>query len=328
MLTIECLDEVPEDFLSECPEGGRFYRAYGRAGVPGFTLGCFAVRRNGALISIAPFFVMDIPLNTMMPAGILKKLMGGLSLKIAFIGHPSADFGHIQGERTPEVLGRINEELFKYASLISYKGFDGNLDLQGFKKVAGLPVPILAVRPDYWDKLKHKVRTDLKRKLKASRNLELLEVDGLPEAYLHRVHELYRQTCARSDIQFENLNIGYFAETASISKYILYFEGGTLIGFQQLMCNQDSMYCKYIGMDYAKSLEYKLYFALMLESINICIRDGIRHMDFGVTSYAFKKYVGSEMHETFNYFRHRWSLVNLMLKRASFLLEPSASELQ
>lgn len=328
MLTIERLDEVPESFLSESPEGSRFYQAYARAGVPGFTLGCLAVKKNGALISIAPFFVMDLPLNTMMPAGFLKRLLGGLSLKMAFVGHPSADFGHIQGERSAEVLEKINEELFKYASLISYKGFDGDLDLKDFKKVAGLPVPILTIRPDYWDGLKHKVRTDLKRKLKASRNLDLLEVEGLPETYRHRVHELYQQTCARSDIQFESLNIGYFAETASISKYILYFEGDTLIGFQQLMCSRDVMYCKYIGMDYAKNLEYKLYFALMLQSINICIRDGIRQIDFGVTSYAFKKYVGSEMHETFNYFRHRRGLVNLMLKSASFLLEPNESELQ
>jgi len=100
-----------------------------------------------------------------------------------------------------------------------------------------------------------------------------------------------------------------------------------MLGFHQLMCDGDTMYCKYIGMDYAKAHEHKLYFALMLRAIDICIRDGIAQLDFGVTSYAFKRYLGCDMVDTFNYFRHRNSLVNAILKRASFLLEPSESEL-
>jgi hypothetical protein len=81
-------------------------------------------------------------------------------------------------------------------------------------------------------------------------------------------------------------------------------------------------------MDYSKSHQYKLYFALMLQAINICIRDGIQKIDFGVTSYAFKRHVGSEMHQTFNYFQHRNAGANAILKRLSFLLEPGASELR
>ena len=58
------------------------------------------------------------------------------------------------------------------------------------------------------------------------------------------------------------------------------------------------------------------------------LRDGIRQIDFGVTSYAFKRHVGSEMHQTFNYFQHRNAWVNAILKRISFLLEPGDSELR
>lgn len=328
MITIERVKDVPEDFLTESPEGGDFYRAYGRARVPGFELGCLIVRREGRRVTTAPFFTMKLPLNTMMPPGFLKTLLGRIALKIAFVGHPSADIGHIQGEQSAEVLELITSELRKLAPLVSYKGFDGSLDLKKFNKVIGLPVPVLKVPPDYWTQLKHKVRTDLKRKLKASAGLRLVEIDGLPQAHLQRVHELYRQTCDKSDIQFEQLNAEYFQESASLSKYIFCFEGDTMIGFHQLMCSEKIMYCKYIGMDYSKNHQYKLYFALMLQAVDICIRDGIRQIDFGVTSYAFKRHVGSELRQTFNYFQHRNAVVNAILKRLSFLLEPGEVELR
>lgn len=327
MLTTEHLSDVPEDFLGNHPEGAAFYRAYARAHVPGFELGCLRVKRDGRSVAVAPFFVMKLPINTMMPPGILKRLLGGVALRIAFVGHPSADVGRIQGECSAEVLEAINAELFKHAPLISYKGFDGSLPLRNVNRVIGLPVPVLNVAPTYWADLKHKVRTDLKRKLKASASLRFEEVTGLPPALLPQVHALYRQTCDNSDIQFEQLPVEYFQETAPLSRYILCFDGDTLVGFHQLMGNDKLMYCKYIGMDYAKSHAHKLYFALMLRAIDICIRDGIAQLDFGVTSYAFKRYLGCDMVDTFNYFRHRNGLLNAILKRASFLLEPSESEL-
>jgi len=328
MITVERVKDVPEDFLIGNPEGGAFYRAYARARVPGFDLGCFIVKRDGRTVATAPFFTMKLPLNTMMPPGMLKKLMGSIALKIAFVGHPSTDVGHIEGEQSAEVLESINSELRKLSPLVSYKGFDGNLDLRNFNKIVGLPVPVLDVSPDYWARLRHKVRTDLKRKLKASAGLRLVEIDGLPHEHLQRVHALYRQTCDNAHIQFEQLNVEYFQESASLSKYIFFFEGDTMIGFHQLMCSEKIMHCKYIGMDYNRSPPYRLYFALMLQAINICIRDGIPQIDFGITSYAFKRHLGSEMHETFNYFQHRNAFVNAILKRLSFLLEPGESELR
>lgn len=328
MLSIERTADVPADFLPDHAEGGAFQRAYARAQVPGFELGCFTVRRDGEVVCIAPFFAMRLPLNTMMPPGILKTLMAPLSLRMAFVGHPSADVGRIHGDTSPEVLALVNDELLKLAPLVSYKGFDASLQLPGFHRVIGLPVPVLTVSPDYWAELKHKVRTDLKRKLKGAASLRFEEVDGLPEAHVARVHALYRQTCDNADIQFEQLNPGYFRETGPLSKYIFYFEGEQMLGFHQLMCDRDTMYCKYIGMDYAKAHEHKLYFALMLQAVNICIRDGIRHVDFGVTSYAFKRQLGCEMHPTYNHFKHRNRWLNKLLTRISFLLEPSEDELR
>ena len=54
MITIDRVKDVPEDFLLDNPEGGAFYRAYARARVPGFELGCFIVKRGGQPVAAAP----------------------------------------------------------------------------------------------------------------------------------------------------------------------------------------------------------------------------------------------------------------------------------
>src|ERR1035437_6377263 len=73
------------------------------------------------------------------------------------------------------------------------------------------------------------------------------------------------------------------------------------------------MLAKYLGMDYAKSRRYGLYFAMLLNHIEICIRDGYTLYQTGQSSYAFKQKIGSELAPTYIYFRHRQPLLNAIL---------------
>lgn len=328
MLTIESLPDVPDDFFPDHPEGLRFYRLFGRANVDGFKLGCLVVRRDDRVISTVPYFVMRFALNTMLPEGMMKRLLAGVSLRIACVGHPSADIGRIAGEASAEVLACVNRELAKHAPLVCYKGFGPDLPLPRFARVSGLPVPALAVSPRYWSTLGTRKRSDLKRKLKFSTRLRFEEYDGLPGQYVDRVIELYLNTYRRAAVTFERLNRAYFVETAPISKYLLFFEGNLLIGFAQTLCGNGKMIHKYVGMDYERNRRYRLYFALYLRAIDICIRDGLTLLDSGVTAYDFKCYLGSEMHDTWLYYQHQSPLLNALLKHLGFLLEPGAAELR
>ena len=101
-----------------------------------------------------------------------------------------------------------------------------------------------------------------------------------------------------------------------------------MIGFAQTLCGHRRMVLKYVGMDYARNRQYRLYFALFIKAIDICIRDGLNELDLGVTAYEFKRYLGSKMHDTWVYYRHRNPLLNWLLARCSFLLEPTEAELR
>lgn len=328
MLTIEAVPDVPDDFFPDHPEGLSFYRLFRRADPDGFRLGCLLVRRDGVVVSAVPYFVMRFALNTMLHEGMLKRLLAGVGLRIACVGHPSADIGRIAGETSAEVLACVNREMSRLAPVICYKGFGADLPLPGFARVIGLPVPVLPLPANFWNTLGTRRRNDLKRKLKFSAHLRFEEHDGLPEQYVDRVMALYLNTHERAPVKFERLNRAYFVETAPISKYLLFFEGDSLIGFAQTLCGHGQMIHKYVGMDYERNRRYRLYFALFLRAIDICLRDGLTLLDSGVTAYEFKRYLGSEMHDTWLYYQHRNPLLNALLKRVAFLLEPDAAELQ
>jgi hypothetical protein len=171
-------------------------------------------------------------------------------------------------------------------------------------------------------------RRDLNRQLKYSADLKFVETDGLPNQWVDRIHELYLATHHKSDTQFERLNRDYFLATSSLSRYLLFFEGEELIGFAQTLCARGQVMHKYVGMDYERNRQHRLYFALFLKAIDICIRDGLTKLDTGVTAYDFKRHLGSRMQSTWIYYRHNNSFANALLRRFAFLLKPDEAELR
>ncbi len=73
------------------------------------------------------------------------------------------------------------------------------------------------------------------------------------------------------------------------------------------------MLAKYLGMDYEKSRKYGLYFVIMLNHIDICVRDGYAFYQTGPSSYDFKQRLGSTLIPTYIYFRHRNPVMNRAL---------------
>lgn len=328
MYSITSTKNINEQFNPNRPEGKNFYLLYNTAENKQFEMAFLEVKEHDVLICILPYFVMDFPLNTMLPNGLIKKSINWLKIKIVFVGHPSCDHGYIHGDVSLNLLKQVNSKLRSYASLICYKGFGTNLPLLDFTRVKGLPIAILNVSPTYWETLKGTVRKNLRKRLTLTKNLKFLETNGLPLKYVDQVHSLYENTQNRSNTKFEFLHKNYFINTSSISKYLFYFDENEIIGFVQLLCSKESMSLKYGGMDYKKSLKYQVYFAMQLQGLNICIRDGIKELDFGVTSYQFKNYMGALNYPLFNYFHHSNYLVNWLLKKISFIVEPSRDELK
>lgn len=313
MLTVEHHATPPADFLANEAEGYGYYKAFQDAGIENFEFGYFIVKRDGRRVAVAPYFVTRYCINTTLSEGWVKRLLSWLSFRIACVGHPSADFGRIDGETSAEVLQAINAELFKLARVVAYKDFDAGLPLPGFSVEPNLPVARLEIAGDYYSALSGPVRRAFRKRQRKARGLRIEEWDGYPAAHAARIYDLYLQTLARADMALEKLTPRFFANVAPIGRYVLYWESDNLIGFSLLICKGRTMLAKYLGMDYALGQRHGLYFAMMLNHVDICVRDGHTVYQTGQSSYAFKTRLGSVLIPTCIYFRHRNKLVNRAL---------------
>jgi membrane protein YqaA with SNARE-associated domain len=321
--------ETPENFLEEWPEGGDFYRVTQLGGIPGFSFGYLVAKRAGIREAVVPYFITDFKFNTMLENSLLKRLLSGLHIRIACVGHPTVGLGRIDGPISTELLDRVFEVLSTKIPLVAFKGFGYDLPVHGFIQVAALPVAVLHVAGDFWSTLHtHKKRNDFRRKLKAAATLRFEEHDGLPGEYLDQVHQLYMNTYDRAAVHFECLSSAYFSGTSSLSIYILAFLEERLVGFFQLLPKGDRVVAKYVGMDYAVSREHGVYFSLYLHALDICARKGFKEIEFGESAYYFKKELGCELVNTWVYYRHRNFFVNALLARLAFLFKPSENELR
>jgi hypothetical protein len=328
VLRIEDLAFPPEGFLHDEPEGAEYYQAVQMAGMDDFRFGYFAVYRADRLVTVAPYFVMDFRLNTLLPNGWLKWSLNWIRFKLACIGNPITDVGRIHGDASAEILSAINGELAKKGSLLAYKGFGQDLPLPEFVPAIGLPVPVLQLGQDYYQSMKSDRRNLLKRKLKKSAALRYEECAGLPEHLVARVYQLYLNTYHKAGLKFEKLTPDYFVNTSALSHYLLFFLEDELIGFTQLIGKGQQLVNRYIGLDYGKSNDYGLYFAMFIRAIDFGIRKGFAEIELGATSYEFKRILGARQLPTWNYYRHTIPLLNWLLGKLRSVLEPSESELR
>jgi len=115
------LDSPPDDFLPDEPEGAAFHRAWKTAGIAGFECRYLAIYRDTLRIAVVPFFTGRYQISTMLRKGMLKTLLGRIQLSYACVGHPSTDFGQIDGQiegmkdekLSAEVLTLVNATLQK-----------------------------------------------------------------------------------------------------------------------------------------------------------------------------------------------------------------------
>lgn len=322
------LGSPPDDFLPDEPEGAAFHKAFQAAGISGFKCSYLAIARDGLRIAVVPYFLSTFSLTTLLPDGMLKKTLAWIKFRYACVGHPSTDFGAIDGEVSAEVLNLVNTTLAKKARLIAYKGFADNLPLEDFVRARGLPVSVLNIRGDYYSELDARRRNDFRHKREKALPLRFEECTVLPEHLVQQVFELYMNTYNHAPLKFERLTQAYFQQTAALSHFLLFFEADTLIGFVQIIGKNQKALFKYVGMNYLHGRTYGLYYAMCLKGIETCLKDGYRQLELGVTSYHFKHLLGGQLIETSLYFRHNNPLFNYLLGKLRFLIEPTADELR
>lgn len=332
-------------------ESYRYHLAFDLGKVTGFRTGYAAVRRGGIVVCLAPYFITDYRLDSTVQ-GVLKRftsklhgiLPGLMTLRLLCVGSPVTDSGKLGITRDYEfdadMITALHEELEQIAedegaSVVAFKDIlesDAKrlaepLQQAGFSQVDNMPVAIntmgFASLDQYLETLSYTTRKNLRRKRKSLQHVQIEEYDGMPPE-LDAIYQLYINCYERSELQFEKLSWQFFESIATLMphncRFVLYRAEGKLIGFNLLLHRNGVLMDKYIGLDYDLSHKYQLYFLSWLHNIEMAIRDGFHTFQSGQAAYETKIRLGSQLQQTYVFFRHRNPIFNPLLKLASKFL--------
>ncbi|MCK0196735.1 GNAT family N-acetyltransferase [Ancylobacter sp. 6x-1] len=328
-------------------EDWSFYSACEAAGPPDFTWFYVALREEGRLIAVAPAFGTTYRLDTTLQGPLrrltdrLYRLMPGLmSMRMLAFGSPVAETchlgfaPHVAPARRGELLGAMMAALQAYGHrngyhLIAVKDvperdmpvWRDRLAEGGYTRLSGLPTACLdlpyASFEDYLASLSKATRKDMRRKMKALDELRIEQrrtIDDIVPA----IEDLYQQTVAHSELQFEHLPGAYFDEVtrqmAPRTSVMLYWAGNRLVAFNFMIESDGRLIDKYIGMDYDAVRRYNLYFNSWLVNVRYCIEAGIPIYQSGQAFYGPKLRLGCRLHANWQYFRHRNAVLNATLR--------------
>ena len=326
-----------------------YHLAFAEASIEGFKTGYVTILAVEKIVFIAPIFVMDYALDTTVQ-GKLKVFTSKLrdlfpkqmTLRLLCVGSAvtdSAQIGFITNLNT-EVIQTLNQKLeeiatIENASVIAFKDITEadlrqlRMPLQnlGYSLVDNMPVARNSINfnslDDYLASISYSTRKGLRRKMKKISQLRIEEHEGMPPQ-LDEIVQLYLNCYEKSELKFEKLTRDFFENLAKLMpnncRFVLYYYDDNLIGFNCLLHGNGVLMDKYIGLDYAKSLEVNLYSLSWLHNISMCIRDGFHTFQSGQAAYETKLSFGATLEQTYIVFKHRNRMINPFLKLASRIL--------
>lgn len=342
--------EWDECFAGEI-EGYDHHAALERASFAGFALGWYAVRAGGKLVCAAPTFRTKYDLLTTVQdrmrdvlGSSSRHLSGWLTLGLSCLGSPEAEHCQIgfhhslnesEVERVMEALLDLWEcdaqargfSLFGIKDLNDEgaKTFGTVLSRRGYRALPGLPGASLPITFSSFDaylmSLSPATRKDLRRKLR-KRSAVTVEIATDIEPVLGDILEMYRETRARSDWEFEDLSGDYFREMmkAGDARFILYRAEGQLVAANLIIEEAGVLLDKYFLMREGIGRELNLYFLSWANNIERCIERGFHTYAAGAAAYETKLRLGCQLQRRWLYFRHRRKTADRILRAVSPLL--------
>lgn len=352
--SIDELDRASwERCYAGCIEGYDYHRAIERAGIDGFSFGWFAVEQGRSVVAAVPVFFTEYDLATTAQgtvAAVLRALRrwvpGGLRLRLSCLGSPeteTCDFGFDQ-DLSAEQCNSLLEVMLnawsehaakrgisllglKDISQVDYDRYGGVLRRHRYTPVASLPMAYLAIdfasTEEYLSRLSHATRKDMRRKLRRRSEVRVEFADRLDDV-LVELMEMYSETRARSDWQFETLSGDYFknlkAGLGDAALVALYYSGRQLIGANLLLVDGHTLLDKFFVMRSDPGRDLNLYFISWFTNIDVCLRRGLRLYLSGQAAYEAKLRLGCKLQRNWLFFRHSNTVVNWLLRLAAPLL--------
>lgn len=316
-------------------ESYNFYRTLDESRMDQFSLFYVMAYNRNTPVAATACFIMDYPLDTSINGPLrrvtnsIRKLMPNIfSLKAVICGMPMGQ-GKIgiagDAEMVMKAILRRIEHIAKKkrAPIVAFKDFDkahtkilDPLKNKGFARFDSLPTTMLDVWykdfEEYMMTLSSASRYDLRRKFKkidGHVNFDFKIVDTVDEDELREVYKLYLDIVAKHDMGFELLPIEFFKNISinmpGQTKYFLWKIDGKLVMFLFGLVSKDMFIDYYVGFDYSITNKYHLYFIKFRETLNWCIRNGIKQYEMGITGYEPKRRLGFDFVPLYLYVKLR-----------------------
>lgn len=183
---------------------------------------------------------------------------------------------------------------------------------------------------DYLARLSPSRRKDIRRKLRARTELEIVEVPtgdaffadaAVRDEFYARYLDVYRQ----SEIHFDLLTREFFdavLQDASLDGTVfVYRDAGRVIGWNLCFVVGDSLVDKYVGFAYPEARERNLYFVSWMHNLDYALRRGLACYIAGWTDPQIKSYLGARFTFTRHAVRPRNRLLRAALRRLSVHFE-------
>ncbi|MFA5500380.1 MAG: GNAT family N-acetyltransferase [Candidatus Omnitrophota bacterium] len=140
-----------------------------------------------------------------------------------------------------------------------------------------------------------------------------------------KVHENAKEyTREVLDISFfENID-KYLGDKSGI---ILMEKGDIPVGCAILLFDEETLVSMYYGLDYKYNEEYCVYFNLLYKTVEVAIEEGMKEVDFGITTLVPKKDIGAEVVPLSMYMKHTNPLLDKIIPPLFDMMTPQDKEL-
>ena len=171
-------------------------------------------------------------------------------------------------------------------------------------QVKAEPLMILELRKewlsfsDYLNSMSTKYRTQAKRVLKASYDVELIECSSMPSSeWIPWAGVLLSKTLKKKTVSLpldlEKLLAAYSKSLGNSFKIFGYKKNNSWIGFITFIVDEESVFAVHLGLEAKVSHETKLYQRCMLDLVKYSISANKRQLNLGRTATEIKSSIGA-----------------------------------
>lgn len=172
---------------------------------------------------------------------------------------------------------------------------------------------------------KYRIRANRARKKAEPVTTQVLDLEGIIH-YQPQLYALYQNIANQIGFNMVNLNPFYFARVKEALgdqyEVVIFVKEGRVIGFYSYFLLDSEMVAHYVGFDPEYSTSHQLYLNMLLDLIDIAIRQRKKSINLGRTAHEIKSSVGAIPVDMYCYIRHKNKMYQTMVPKLLDYLSP------